>query len=254
MSGEPLDAILDAYFAGLDAEDWAGIEALFADDAELLAPGAHRRGAPAVARYFRDALAPYPDHHDQPTRRVLAGGTATVEIHFSGRMPNGAAMEFDAVDVFDVRDGRIVRLTSWYDSAEVRRALLRGQAQGDGDDAAAAALALACRSLRGRPPAALGGVWHGDPPAVLCLPATVIEASSGPPGGDLRGRALLVRGGAGELRLPAGAAAIATDGEAPVGEAPLLGTGFDLAALAPGDGLLVSVADSDGRAHAALLR
>jgi len=248
-------AILGAYFGGLDGEDWPALEALFSDDAELLAPGAHRRGAAAVAQYFRDALAPYPDHHDQPGRRLIAGASATVEIHFSGRMANGAPIEFDAVDVFDFAGGRITRLTSWYDSHEVRRALLAGQAQGSGPAAAAAALALACRALRGRPPQALGGVWHGHVPAAVCMPATVLDAGAGEPAQGPVARALLLRGGGDwDPQLLAAAAAVATDGATPLGGAPLRGTGFDLAALAPGDGVLVSVPSADGGAHAALLR
>ena len=48
----------------------------------------------------------------------------TVEIHFTGRLENGAPIEFDAVDVFDLDDeGRIVKLTSWYDSHAVRKTL-----------------------------------------------------------------------------------------------------------------------------------
>jgi ketosteroid isomerase-like protein len=251
--------ILDAYFGGLDGEDWASLAALFADDAELVAPGAHRRGAAAVAQYFRDALAPYPDHHDRPGRRFVAGSTATVEIHFSGRMANGAAIEFDAVDVFELHDGRITRLTSWYDSHEVRRSLLAGRARGGGPEAGAAALALACRALRGHAPLALGGRWHGTVPAALSLPATVLDAD-----GELRadrmpaevaGRALLLRGVAScDPGLLAGAAAVATDGLEPLGDAPLRGTGFALDAIAPGDGVLVSAPGADGSAHAALLR
>jgi ketosteroid isomerase-like protein len=254
-----IDGILDAYFGGLDREDWAALGALFADDAELVAPGAHRRGAAAVARYFRDALASYPEHRDQPGRRLIAGNTATVEIRFSGRTASGAAIEFDAIDVFDVHRGRIARLTSWYDSHEVRRALLAARTRGQGREAGEAALALACRALRGRAPLALGGRWHGVVPAALSLPATVIDACGELRGDrvprDLAGRALLLRGVEScDPRLLAGAAAIVTDGAEPLGGAPLRGTEFILDALAPGDGVLVSVPAADGRANAALLR
>jgi ketosteroid isomerase-like protein len=259
MNEGAIHGVLDAYFGGLDREDWAGLAALFAPDAELVAPGAHRHGAAAVARYFRDALAPYPDHRDQPGRRLIAGSTATVEIHFSGRTASGAAIEFDAVDVFDLRDGRIARLTSWYDSHEVRRALLATRARGQGPVAGEAALALACRGLRGLAPVAVGGRWHGPVPAALSLPATVVDA-----GGELRadrvpadlaGRALLLRRVESyDPHLLAGAAAIVTDGAEPLAGAPLIGTEFVLDALTPGDGVLVSVPDVDGCANAALLR
>lgn len=260
MKEAAVHAVLDAYFAGLDGEDWAGLEALFADDASLVAPGASRCGAEAVVRYFRDALAPYPDHHDRPGRRLIAASSATVEIRFSGRMATGAAVEFDAIDVFDLRehDGRIARLTSWYDSHEVRRSLLAGRAQAAGEDAPRAALALSCRTLRGGAPWPLGGRWHGTIPAALSVPATLLDA-----GGTLRseqlpaqrrGRALLLRGvETCEPGLLDGFAVVATDRAAPLGTAPLSGTGFALAGVPAGDGVLVSSPDGDGGAHAVLL-
>ncbi len=45
-------------------------------------------------------------------------------------------MEFDAIDVFDLDDdGRIVKLSSWYDSHAVRKAL-RAALEADGRAAA----------------------------------------------------------------------------------------------------------------------
>lgn len=259
MTVEEIHAVLDAYFNGLNSEDWQGLEALMCEDAELWAPGADRRGAPAVAAYFRDALAPYPDHRDEPGRRFIDGSTAVVEIRFIGRMATGAPMEFDAVDVFDLRDGRIARLTSWYDSHEVRRALAAGQAQGGDVSAARAAFALAAGSLRGRQITAIGGRWHGEVPPALSLPATLIEVD-----GELRaeqlpsalhGRALLLRGATSvPTELVAQAAAVVTDGDVAPDGVALSGSRFELAGLAPGDGLLVSAPAAGRLAHAVLLR
>jgi ketosteroid isomerase-like protein len=259
MTVEEIHAVLDAYFNGLNTEDWQGLEALMCEDAELWAPGADRRGAPAVAAYFRDALAPYPDHRDEPGRRFIDGSTAVVEIRFVGRMATGAPMEFDAVDVFDLRDGQIARLTSWYDSHEVRRTLAAGQARGGDAAAARAAFALAAASLRGRQVAAIGGRWHGEVPAALSLPATLIEVD-----GELRaeqlpsalhGRALLLRGATTvPAQLVADAAAVATDAAVAPDGGALRGSGFELAGLAAGEGMLVSAPDASGLAHAVLLR
>jgi ketosteroid isomerase-like protein len=256
---EEVHAVLDAYFEGLNTEDWPGLEALMCEDAQLWAPGADRQGAAAVAAYFRDALAPYPDHRDEPGRRFIDGSTAVVEIRFIGRMATGAPMKFDAVDVFDLRDGRIARLTSWYDSHEVRRALAAGHARGSDEAAARAAFGIAAAGLRGRLAAALGGRWLGEIPVALSLPATVIEV-----GGELRaeqlpsqlhGRALLLRGVTTiSPELVAGSAAVATDGPLAASGVPLAGTEFELAGVAAGDGLLVSSPDGAGLAHAVLLR
>ena len=118
---------LKAYFDGINREDYAAVAALFHPDGEMLAPGAGvRRGAAEIESYFQDALRPYPEHLDDPTRFIHAGPTVTVEIHFTGAVAGGDRLEFDAVDVFDFDDeGRIVRLTSWYDSHGVRGQLRR---------------------------------------------------------------------------------------------------------------------------------
>jgi ketosteroid isomerase-like protein len=114
-------AAIAGYFAAINGEDWDALADLFHDDAELRAPGtAPRLGGAAVATYFRDALAPYPVHRDEPTREIYAGDVVTVEIHFEGTLAGGGTLAFDAVDVFDLLDGRIHRLSSWYDSHYVR--------------------------------------------------------------------------------------------------------------------------------------
>jgi ketosteroid isomerase-like protein len=126
-----------AYFEGINGERYDDVGALFAPDGVLIAPGIEPTVGPeAVASYFRTALRLYPEHHDDPTRIIEAGSTVTVEIHFSGRLENGAPLEFDAVDVFDLdEDGRIVKLSSWYDSHAVRKAL-RAALEADGRAAA----------------------------------------------------------------------------------------------------------------------
>ncbi len=124
-------AVLRAYFDGINGEDYAAVAALFAPGGTLIAPGTEpRTGADAIAAYFAAALAPYPEHYDDPTRIIHAATTATVEIHFTGRLASGAPLEFDAVDVFDFdADGRIERLSSWYDSHAVRMQLRRAREQ-----------------------------------------------------------------------------------------------------------------------------
>jgi len=116
---------VQAYFDAINGEDYAAIEELFTADAELVAPGTEPRHGPAeIADYLRAALARYPDHLDEPTRIINAGATVVVEIRFAGALASGERVAFDAVDVFDVdADGRIARLSSWYDSHAVREQL-----------------------------------------------------------------------------------------------------------------------------------
>jgi ketosteroid isomerase-like protein len=128
---------VEAYFQGINEERYDDVGALFKPDGVLIAPGvAPRVGPREVASYFRAALRLYPEHHDDPTRIIEAGSTVTVEIHFTGRLENGARLEFDAVDVFDLDDeGRISKMSSWYDSHAVRKSL-RAALEADGRAAA----------------------------------------------------------------------------------------------------------------------
>jgi uncharacterized protein (TIGR02246 family) len=183
-----LRELVAAYFERLNAERWADLLDLFHEDAELVAPGGRpRRGRTAIESYYRAALAPYPEHRDDPGRVLVDGDAAVVEIRFTGRLATGAPVAFDAVDVFDVRDGRIARLTSWYDSHGVRRAL---------------AEAMAREPPRGAGP---GGVAEATPArarAALALVRRGEALSLDPPGeagtalGGLVARAVLIDVGA----------------------------------------------------------
>lgn len=122
-------ATIRAYFEGINGERYDRVAALFAADGELLAPGTPpRRGRAEIETYFAAALRLYPEHLDEVTRMIEAGTTATVEIHFSGALASGQRIEFDAVDIFDFdAEGRIEKLSSWYDSHAVRADLRRAR-------------------------------------------------------------------------------------------------------------------------------
>jgi ketosteroid isomerase-like protein len=128
VSEADIQAALSAYFDGINSERYSDVGELFAPEGELKAPGSDwLRGPKEVETYA--ALGPYPEHLDTPTRILISGTTATVEIHYRGALAGGAEIEFDAVDVFDFDDdGLILRLTSWYDSHDVRSRLREARA------------------------------------------------------------------------------------------------------------------------------
>ena len=114
------------YFDGLNGEDWEGFGAIWTEDAELVGVGARpRSGREDVLTYYSTVLVPYPVHHDDPYAIHVCGDTVTVEIAFSGETHEGVPVEFEAVDVFTLRDGRICRLTTWYDIDRVRKLATR---------------------------------------------------------------------------------------------------------------------------------
>ena len=54
-------------------------------------------------------------------RWIEAGDTIVTEIHFEGALTDGRPVEFDALDVFDLAEGRIRRIATWFDTRDVRR-------------------------------------------------------------------------------------------------------------------------------------
>lgn len=119
--------VVRSYFVCLDTEDWKTMRTLWHPDAELRAVGARpRHGVDEVVGYFSRLFTPWPRHTDAPMRFISSGSTHVVEVTFTGTTPDGRDVTFDAVDVFDLEDGRIRRLSNWYDVAYARRILSEG--------------------------------------------------------------------------------------------------------------------------------
>jgi ketosteroid isomerase-like protein len=115
---------IEAYFAAINSENWDGLAELWDQDAEWRAVGARpRHGKEDVLTYYPRALALYPEHHDDPTRIIEDGDTIVVEISFTGVTPEGKPVTFEAVDVFDFKDGLIRTFSSWFDMDLLRAQL-----------------------------------------------------------------------------------------------------------------------------------
>lgn len=114
------------YFTCLDNEDWEGMRELWHEDGRLRAVGARPRDdREGVIAYFSKLFEPWVDHEDRPTRLVVfePDGTVLAEVSFTGTTHDGRRVVFDAIDVFDLVDARIKRLTNWYDIAYARKSL-----------------------------------------------------------------------------------------------------------------------------------
>jgi ketosteroid isomerase-like protein len=119
-----IEEVIDRYFSYLNADDFVSFRELWHEDADFKAVGARPlSGVDDIVAFYSRLFTPWPRHVDEPVRIIVAGGTATVEVVFTGTTEDGRDVTFDAVDVFDVDAGRIRRLTNWYDIAYVRRQL-----------------------------------------------------------------------------------------------------------------------------------
>ena len=121
----PLETVKD-YFAALNAEDWDLMASVLHPELDLVPSGSRPRiGSGKAIAMFQKIFERFPVHQDNPTRFLEAGSTVVVEISFSGATQDGQEVAFDAVDVFDVEDGRICRLSQWFDTAALA-AMLEG--------------------------------------------------------------------------------------------------------------------------------
>lgn len=122
--------VIDRYFELMNAERWEEFATIWTDDAVVHAVGVSpRRGPDEILSHYTKLFRAWSEHRDTPTRVLTCGDAVTVEVTFEGITPDGRAISFDAVDVIDVVDGKIARLTNWYDLVLVRRLL----AEGEGD-------------------------------------------------------------------------------------------------------------------------
>lgn len=113
--------VVKRYFRYLNSDDWQGLGTIWHKDAELCAVGARRRtGVDEIVTYYQKIFSLWNTHVDRPTRFLVSGNAVTVEVAFTGTTPSGRCVEFDAVDVIDIIDGRISKLSSWYDIAYAR--------------------------------------------------------------------------------------------------------------------------------------
>ena len=109
-------AVIDRYFHGVNTEDWDDFRGIWHDDGEIEVVGGIRvQGWDQILPYYTGALANFPVHYDDPHTVHVAGDTVTVEITFTGETVDGVPATFEAVDVFTLDEGRIRRLTTWYD-------------------------------------------------------------------------------------------------------------------------------------------
>lgn len=115
-------AVVTEYFDALNAEDWARLEPLWHPGADLTAPGSRpRQGREDIMAYFRPLFEPWASHRDEPTRCLVSESVVMVEVAFTGVSRSGKTLSFNAVDVFDLDDDTITRLTTWYDLNWLRK-------------------------------------------------------------------------------------------------------------------------------------
>ncbi|MDN5914367.1 MAG: nuclear transport factor 2 family protein [Pseudonocardia sp.] len=118
---------VEGYFAAMNSDRFDDLKAVFAPDVEIHTVGAEPVvGRDAALAHFPAILSGYSAHDDRVTRWITGSdddgvGAIVCDIAFAGRLVDGREIRFDALDVFDVRDGLITCVTTWYDTRLVAR-------------------------------------------------------------------------------------------------------------------------------------
>jgi len=103
--------LIDTYNDAWNRQDLDAIAALHADDVvfENHTAGERAEGAEAVRAHIAGIFERWPSLRFTGRRLYVAGDFAVSEWTASATRPDGAQIEWDGVDVFPLRDGKIVR-------------------------------------------------------------------------------------------------------------------------------------------------
>jgi ketosteroid isomerase-like protein len=112
--------LVEDYLTAVNTHDWATLERVFHPDVELRhGMTLSTSGRERAVKLLGAIVGQFAEHEDRPTRFVVEGGTAAVEITFVGTLPDGTDITFEAADVIDTDGQQITRVVSWYDTAAV---------------------------------------------------------------------------------------------------------------------------------------
>jgi steroid delta-isomerase-like uncharacterized protein len=131
MSNEDLAR---AYFARIEAHDTAGMMEFWEPGGKGTIHGiAELRAPDTYAAWFDDMFAAMPDlrfevldsvsEDNRVAVRWRAAGTFDGTAPFEGLMPNGAEVEMQGLDLFTVRDGKLVNNEAYTNAAQLARQL-----------------------------------------------------------------------------------------------------------------------------------
>jgi ketosteroid isomerase-like protein len=116
----PVKALIEKYFHAVNNHKWEELAEVFHPDVTIQhGMTLNTHGKEKAVRLLKAVVGQFEEHEDRPTRYVIDGDVAAVEIRFTGRRSKGEPMTFEAVDIIDTDGQSITRVVSWYDTAEV---------------------------------------------------------------------------------------------------------------------------------------
>jgi uncharacterized protein (TIGR02246 family) len=123
--------VMTAYFDALAEQDLDAIAAAWAPDGAMTAPGVEVAGPAGLRAYWAEFFGAIPDFRfevqdivadgDQVAVHWAGKGTFAGPNAFQGIEPTFARLDLAGLDLFDLRDGQIVREHAYTDGAEFAR-------------------------------------------------------------------------------------------------------------------------------------
>jgi len=97
---------------------------LFAPDCSLsnLIHSLDFKALEGAKRFWSEYCHAFREVHSDFTRVQMAGSLATLEWESNGLLRSGAPFRYRGVSILEIKDGRICRFKSYYDSAALRHA------------------------------------------------------------------------------------------------------------------------------------
>jgi ketosteroid isomerase-like protein len=115
--------VVQRLFAALDDEDWEAALGAFDPEVEWRPTEGTFRGVEGVVASLAEWLEPWDEHHIEAEEFLEAGDRVLAVIHLTGR-GEASGMEIDQrfFQVYEVREGRIVRMVEFVRRAEALEA------------------------------------------------------------------------------------------------------------------------------------
>lgn len=115
MPNQDMPEVVLNYFRLVNEDRTDELMELFHEDAETFpVMSAPLRGREEIRGYYADVKHRVPQHSDVPVRIWRDGTSYAVELDFKGVTAAGERLEFSAVDLFDIVDGRIKRIKVYW--------------------------------------------------------------------------------------------------------------------------------------------
>ena len=116
--------VIRAYFSAINEERWEDLGNLLDEDAQYLPVGGRLRvGRETVVEGFQGLFRAWSEHLDDAQQIIVEGEAGAALVRFRGVTTAGLPIEFDAVDYFQLREGRLWKWSTWYDLPAVRAAI-----------------------------------------------------------------------------------------------------------------------------------